>query len=389
MKRILIISILVFSISTSVLAIKDFNEVVLKCDSLYQIGEYEPIVKELRPAIEVIGNGKAKGSYENITESNIIHARNLISDSYRMLGKYTNATEWYGGTYEGYFDGYANYALGIIKRISIIKGRESDLKNLAYFKLLDNVSLVEKRKYFEDTISLNANKKTGLELYKYLAGDISFENLLQNASKDDIVKYTTYAGLNLEVSGDITKARELYTQVLTQKSDKIETLLAANRMGLLVLKMIYTTDKDNFTYVSNVYAVKVSSAKPEDTRLYSAYNLIDGDSKTAWVPASNKSGIGEWVEFSFDDPMQVNNLVLTNGYAKNDISFSGNNRIKTAILQFDDGKSSTVTLKDTPKSQIIPVRKKTRTIRITISEVYKGTKYDDTCLSDVDLEFGK
>ena len=389
MKRILIISIFLFSIGANALAINDFNGMVVKCDSLYQTGKYESIIKELVPAIEVIDNGKAKGTYKNITESNIVHARNLVADSYRMLGKYTHAAEWYWRTNEGYFDGYASTYLEILQRISVIKGRELNLKNLSSFKLLDNVPLLEKRKYFKDMIALNANRNVNLELEKYLAGEISLESLLQNVSKDNAIRFITYAGLNLEVSGDITKAHEMYSQVLSQKSDRIEALLAANRMGLLALKMIYAPVKGQGTILTDVIAVKASSAKLEDSRLYSVKNLIDGDPATTWVPAGKNSQIGEWVEFSFDDPMQVNNLVLTNGYAKSDASFSGNNRIKTAVLQFDDGKSSKVTLKDTPKPQIIPVRKKTRTIRITISEVYKGTKYDDTCLSNVELEFGK
>ena len=102
MKRILIISIFLFSIGANALAINDFNGMVVKCDSLYQTGKYESIIKELVPAIEVIDNGKAKGTYKNITESNIVHARNLVADSYRMLGKYTHAAEWYWRTNEGY-----------------------------------------------------------------------------------------------------------------------------------------------------------------------------------------------------------------------------------------------------------------------------------------------
>jgi len=384
LKKIVTIITLVFLLSMVSFADNTQDVSLSKYDKLYQDGNYELILKDLAPAV----NQFEKGRGILVNASNIIHARNLIADSYRMLGKYTQAAKLYNGTVEGYFDGDASYYLDVIKEISIIKGRKSDLENLGYFKLLDNVSVTEKHQYFEKMITLNANRNVNLELEKHLAGDISLDNLLQNASKDDIVKYTTYAGLSLEVSGEIAKARELYTQVLTQKSNKIETLLADNRMGLLALKMIYTTES-GLTGLSNVYAVKVSSAKLEDNRLYSASNLIDNDPKTAWVPVSNKSGIGEWVEFSFDDPMQVNSLLITNGYAKSTESFIRNNRIKTATLEFSDGSKSTVTLQDTSKPQTITIRKKTRTIRLIIDEVYKGTMYDDTCLSDMELEFGK
>ena len=389
------------------------NNDLAEYDKLFSNEKYETVIKQLLPSIRAYES--AQKSF--ITSSTVCHARNLVADSYRILGKYTQAGVWYALTIDGDLNPYASYCFDVIKQTSIAVGRsfkengtmpnhytgrlksnplhESTL-DVVLFKLLDNSSLMEKQQYFRELVSYDKNGDWVTQLTKFCAGDIPLEELWPSVPKEFVGTASTYAGFSLEVAGQITKARELYKLALSQQdSTNIELLLAANRMGLLAFKMIYSKENDksskiNVVLLSNIYAIKASSAKIEDnSRLYSVRNLIDGDSKTAWVPASNKSGIGEWVEFSFDDPMQVNNLVLTNGYAKNDISFSGNNRIKTAILQFDDGKSSTVTLKDTPKPQIIPVRKKTRTIRITISEVYKGTKDDDTCLSDVDLEFGK
>lgn len=371
-------------------------------DKLYSNGSYETIIKQLIPAIKAYES--AKKSF--ITSSTVCHARNLVADSYRMLGKYTQAGIWYALTIDGYDDRYAAYCFQVIKRIASIEGKTFEtIKNgpIHYtgwldsnplhentlgeilVKLLDSTTIQEKKQYFKELVSYDKNSDWVTQLTKFCAGDILLEELWPSVPKEFIGTASTYAGFSLEVAGQVTKARELYKQALSQQdSTNIELLLAANRMGLLSFKMIYSK------HLSNIYAIKASSAKiEENSRLYSVRNLIDRDSKTAWVPASNKSGIGEWVEFSFDEPMQVNSLNLTNGYAKSDESFTRNNRIKTAILEFGDGSKSKVTLKDTSKPQIIPVRKRTRTIRITISEVYKGTKYDDTCLSDVELEFGK
>ncbi len=370
-------------------------------DKLYSNGNYEAVIKQLIPAIKDYES--AKKSF--ITSATVCHARNLVADSYRMIGKYTQAGIWYALTIDGYFDPYASYSFGILQQLSVVVGRmiedngtmpdhytgglesnplHEDTLDVILFKLLDKSSIIAKQQYFKELASYDKNDDWVTHLTKFCAGNITLEELWPSVPKEYMGTASTYAGLSLEVAGQVTKARELYTQALSQQgSTNIELLLAANRLGLLSFKMIYSKQ------LSNIYAVKTSSSKLEENRLYSAYNLIDGDPKTAWVPTGNKSGIGEWVQFSFDDPMQVNNLILTNGYAKSDVSFRENNRIKTAILQFDDGKNTKVILKDTTKPQIIPVRKKTRTIRITISEVYKGTKYDDTCLSDVDLEFGK
>ncbi len=383
MRKILLINILILSLSIGALASSDFNEIIQKNDSLYQTGKYEQVIKELIPILNSIGDS----SYENVSQKGIIHIRNLIADSYRMLEMYTNATRWYWGNNEGYFDNYSRCNLELLQRISVIKGQKIKIDNNGYFKLLDNVTISEKRQYFKKMIALNANRNVNLELERYLAGDITLENLLQNASKDNIVEYTTYAGLNLEVSGDLQKARELYTQVLSQKSDKIESLLAANRMGLLALKMIYYNKKDDYANLPTVFAAKVSSAKLEGPRLYSSKNFIDDDPATTWVPVGKNSQIGQWAELSFDDPVQIKSLTLINGYAKNNVTFKNNNRIKTATLKFSDGSKIKITLKDNMKPQKIRVNRKSRVVRLIINEVYEGIKYDDTCLSGLDVDF--
>lgn len=381
-------------------------------DKLYSNGDYEAIIRQLIPAIKVYES--AENSF--ITSSTVCHARNLVADSYRMLRKYTQAGIWYALTIDGYDDRHADYSFEIMKQTSIIVGKSFEdnriksnhyngrLKSnplhestlgVIFLKLFDNSSILQKQQYFQELASYDKNNDWVTQLTKYCAGDISLNELWPFVPKEFIGTASTYIGLSFEVAGELAKARELYKQALSQQgSTNIELLLAANRMGLLAFKMIYSKEVDkssNYTVVSlsNIYAAKVSSAKLENTRLYSAFNLIDGDPKTAWVPTGNKSGIGEWVEFSFDDPMKVDSLKIINGYGKSDATFMNNNRVKVAILEFSDGSKKTIKLKETSKSQIIQIGKKTRTIKLTISEVYKGKVYDDTCLSDIDIQFEK
>jgi hypothetical protein len=365
------------------------DENLLRYGDLYQDRKYELIVKELAPAVAAREQGKESPVIFD-TGADIVYARNLVADSYRMLEKYTQAAVWYDGTDTGYFDGYARYCFGIMQNISYITGIETGIENLGYLKILDNLPLSEKQKYFKAIIEINKhNKSLNLTLYRYLAGEISLEDLLENVSGKNFIEYATFAGINLEISGDLHKARELYTQVLEQKTDEIEALLAANRMGLLALRMTYTTfrERGNLTKLTSIYAVKVSSAKLEENRLYSAYNLIDEDPKTAWVPVGKDGGIGEWVEISFDDPVSINAITLINGYAKSDIAFSNNNRVKKATLEFSDGSRKEIFLQDTAKPQTFRIGKKTITIRLYIDEIYKGAKYDDTCLSGIEIDF--
>lgn len=158
-------------------------------------------------------------------------------------------------------------------------------------------------------------------------------------------------------------------------------------MGLFALKMIFYNKEGDYANLPTIYASKVSSAKLEAPRLYSAKNLIDDDPSTTWVPVGKNSQIGEWVEISFDEPVQINSLTLTNGFARNDVTFKNNNRIKTATLEFSDGSKLKITLEDTMNPQIIKVNKRSRKVKLIIDEVYKGVKYDDTCLSGIEIDF--
>lgn len=405
MKRAMLTSIFLFCLSVGAFATNDFNAVIQKYDSLYQMGKYEQLIKELIPML----NSDALNSYENVSQKGIIYINKLIADSYRMLEMYTNAYAWYWENEEGHFDNYAKYCNLLLNRISVIKGIEEKKPTNSVFQhytggagpnpphegslmiilgqLLNTNELVQKKTYLREWASYDKNNDWVTSLTKFCADDLTLDNLKSIVQKDDFATAMTYAGLSLEISGNISQARELYTQVLKEKSDKIETLLAANRMGLFALKMIFYNKEGDYANLPIIYASKVSSAKLEAPRLYSAKNLIDDDPSTTWVPVGKNSQIGEWVEISFDEPVQINSLTLTNGFARNDVTFKNNNRIKTATLEFSDGSKLKITLEDTMKPQIIKVNKRSRKVKLIIDEVYKGVKYDDTCLSGIEIDF--
>ncbi|MCL6592270.1 MAG: hypothetical protein K6U80_20285 [Firmicutes bacterium] len=401
--------IILFCISSIVFAdaIPEFD--ITKYDSLYKEGQYETIINELselfKSYTEWIG--------PQVTEDIEIHARNLLADSYRMTGKYTQASIWYVMTIEGFFDSYAEYCFELMKRSATITGIKPKYRQSIPFlyydgrlganpsrektlirilaKLFDDTSLVQKKQYFKEMASYDKNNDWVTQLTKFCSGNLSLEKLWPSIPKEFIGTVSTYAGLSYEVSGDKTKARDLYQKALAQKGlNNIELLLAANKLGLFSLKIIYTTSGSpgyEFIRLTDVHSIKTSTAKFENNRLYSVQNLIDNDPKTVWVPESKKSGIGEWIEFSFDDPIPVTSINLVNGYAKSDTTFKNNNRIKTVTLEFSDGNKEKISLKDTMEPQTIEIGKTTQKVRVYIDEVYKGTKYDDTCLSEFDVKF--
>ncbi len=127
----------------------------------------------------------------------------------------------------------------------------------------------------------------------------------------------------------------------------------------------------------------------EELRYYPC-QARDFDTSTAWVEGVEGSGIGEWIAMSmpFGKKKVYEKISIVNGYARDTDIWQKNNRIKKAKLTFDTGEKFTLDFADTRDEQIINLPEKVigpASSRLEILEVYPGTKFDDTCLSEVRL----
>jgi hypothetical protein len=127
--------------------------------------------------------------------------------------------------------------------------------------------------------------------------------------------------------------------------------------------------------------------RPSDA--YKAENLIDGNNATAWAEGADGAGIGEWIKFGFDTPRKVKAIKILAGYAKTEAVYLNNNRVKKLKVIFSDGEPQIAELKDVNDFQrlLIDRDRPTKFVKLEIMEVYKGRKFDDTCLSEIDFEF--
>ena len=112
-------------------------------------------------------------------------------------------------------------------------------------------------------------------------------------------------------------------------------------------------------------------------------------------------GIGEFFEVTQLDHggwvpiFSYNEMCIVNGYAKNETVWQENNRVKSMKLYFENEYMGTITLEDTMQPQYIDLSPVNITVgngcearfRLEITEVYPGTKYDDTCVSGVIVEY--
>jgi hypothetical protein len=127
--------------------------------------------------------------------------------------------------------------------------------------------------------------------------------------------------------------------------------------------------------------------------IYKPNNIHDFDLLTAWVPDTTNGVIGKKINFHFK-PLspRVNEILIYNGYIKNYELFKANSRVKKLKLYFNGIYYATLELADTTAQQsfkIIPTQSKDKRkdliMTFEIVEIYKGDKYLDVALSEINF----
>lgn len=129
---------------------------------------------------------------------------------------------------------------------------------------------------------------------------------------------------------------------------------------------------------------------PEYINIFEYINISDVNilQHNPWVPGKefNASGIGEYLEIEFTKPKD--NLVVLNGFVDFDkrYLYKANNRVKKAVitsLDKDNPFEIEYDFEDYVHFSEINFPKAVNKVRFTIKEVYKGEKWDDTCITAV------
>lgn len=148
----------------------------------------------------------------------------------------------------------------------------------------------------------------------------------------------------------------------------------------------------NDLYIDTISA---SSELTDSTNTYSAEAVFDGNKDTCWAEGVDGNGEGEYIEIYFGKPVYFTNIGLLNGYMKNENVFNNNGKIKRIELSYSDGNSHESLLNEYEYQDIegqaysdwisygTPIY--TDYLRITILKAASGAKYEDTCLSELEL----
>ena len=155
-----------------------------------------------------------------------------------------------------------------------------------------------------------------------------------------------------------------------------------------------------------VEATKAQAAKAESSELAESGGLVhragrtgDDQLETAWCEGVAEDGIGQWVELRspcFGEGITWIGVVP--GYASKPETFAKNNRVRLATLSLSvaapgavavPGWSGTVGFNDDARMQYVSFpaircpKGAEAVVRLQIQEVYPGSRYRDTCVSEI------
>jgi len=131
--------------------------------------------------------------------------------------------------------------------------------------------------------------------------------------------------------------------------------------------------------------LSVSSELKEKDTVYGVQNLGTLECGKPWVEGVKGNGKGEYIK----NVISGGTIYIFSGFVDVDRPelYLKNSRPKTLLIETDD-KIFYAQLKDTPNPQAITIYKdiergKEYSIKITIIDVYSGTKYEDTCINAI------
>lgn len=137
-----------------------------------------------------------------------------------------------------------------------------------------------------------------------------------------------------------------------------------------------------------------SYLRDEGKITYLPDNIHDFDLFTAWVPDNSKGSIGKKINFHFKPfAPRVNEIIIWNGYIKNIDLWKANSRVAKFKMIVNGKPTAILELKDVNNTQsfkINPIQSTDSTkdliLTLEILEVYKGTKYDDVAVSEINFD---
>ena len=225
--------------------------------------------------------------------------------------------------------------------------------------------------FIKDSLSENRFflEGRGLVLYEYREKNYKIQD-----TKQYIIDYNEWLEkkFNKEYLKYKDLERESWIEYIALYNSGIKDIIASSfltensKLGKIVYSPDYLLTKIYYQYNDEPYYIGYDSLTPP------------------WVEGKEDYGIGEYLDIEFKWPSDE--LQILNGFVdftRMDL-YEKNSRVKTVLIESENPKfSKEYQLEDLVKYTVINLPQKTDKIRITIKDVYPGTKYKDTCLSSI------
>ena len=144
--------------------------------------------------------------------------------------------------------------------------------------------------------------------------------------------------------------------------------------------LIETRQEKDIVYSPEYFLSKIFYNIGDDYINFWLYDSIS----PPWVEGVKGYGVGEYLDIDFK--YASDEIQILNGFV--DFSrkrlYRDNSRVKKILIESENPKfAKEYELEDAVKYTAVRLPEKTEKIKITIKDVYKGDKYDDTCISSI------
>ena len=133
-------------------------------------------------------------------------------------------------------------------------------------------------------------------------------------------------------------------------------------------------------------SINGSSFLKENGIEYKFTNIMKLFTTYPWVEGKEDTGIGEYIELDYSQKYieRVDTIIISNGFfsPNNPNLYYQNNRVKKILIEEINGiYKQEFDVRDSPNIQSFKLGRYCSKIRITITDVYYGTEYNDTCIN--------
>ncbi|MBQ2572455.1 MAG: hypothetical protein II579_08310 [Treponema sp.] len=226
-----------------------------------------------------------------------------------------------------------------------------------------NLDSNEKEEYPASALKLNANG------YYYFTS---------NNNKRPIIFGNKFFGFYLDIEKESQKVMSGWFETCKREG------LYYNRINRLKKFRIEFSSSSHLADGKNVYEAQNLKKLFFPTDCVDSIKPYWNPEHKPWAEGVKGNGEGEYIEIESENAF--GNIMILNGYV--DIErldlYKKNSRVKVFTVEdLDNNITSSIKLADEVVFQDFKLQKPTKHIRLTIKEVYKGNKWEDTCVSSI------